>query len=444
MLVRGSEVSSRRARNAVLRFQGRMALEGHDWPMRLWDGTEVGPPNAGWRLVLHHPWSLRSLLWPPNDLNAGEAYVHDHVDVDGDLVAALHAVSAVREAAPLALITRAQLLRRLLALPRPPERSGERRIRALGRRHTRARDRQVVQHHYDVGNDFYSLFLDRDLVYSCAYFAPGDATPASLADDAALDRAQQRKLELVCRKLGLRPGATLLDIGCGWGSLVIHAARNFGVQAVGVTLSERQADLARQRVAAAGLADRVEIRLQDYRDVGGAFDAVASVGMFEHVGSDQFATYFATVYRLTAPGGRFLNHAITTGERREVRDLADAGGSFVGTYVFPDGALAPASLAVDHVEEAGFELVDVEQLRPHYALTLRHWVRRLEEHAVHARDLVGEQTYRVWRAYMAGSVVGFESGELGVVQVLGSKGAALPLGRTWMQPRSDERSSLGR
>lgn len=282
-----------------------------------------------------------------------------------------------------------------------------------------------MRFHYELGNDFFQLFLDRRLVYSCAYFA---------APDEPLDSAQERKLDLVCRKLRLEPGERLLDVGCGWGGLVAHAAERYGVTAVGVTVSARQAELARDRIARAGLADRVTILLADYREVEGTFDAVASVGMFEHVGPDHLAEYFATCFRLTAQGGRFLNHGITTGRRAATVDFARRDRSFAARYVFPDGGLVPAWRAVRHLQEAGFEAVDLEQLRPHYALTLRRWLQRLESNRDAAVRIAGEVDYRTWRAYMAGSVVGFETGDLGVVQVLGSKGAAQPLGRSWMPP----------
>ncbi|MGH3442598.1 MAG: class I SAM-dependent methyltransferase, partial [Nitriliruptorales bacterium] len=314
----------------------------------------------------------------------------------------------------------------VLRLPRPPARSADRRARVLGRIHSPKRDRQAIAFHYDLGNDFYRLFLGEDLVYSCAYF---------LRADERLEAAQRRKLDLVCRKLRLQPGERFLDIGCGWGSLAIHAARRYGVRALGVTLSREQAELATERVKEAGLEDRVEIRLADYREVDGSFDAVASVGMFEHVGPDRYTEYFGRCHALTAAGGRFLNHGITTGTRGVVVDMARSRRrTFVGTYVFPDGGLAPAWQAVQHTEAAGFELVDVEQLRPHYALTLRNWVRRLETNHEAAVAAASQMDYRIWRAYMAGSVVGFESGDLGVVQILGFKRADVPLGRRWALP----------
>lgn len=408
----------------TLELRDRLAGLGLDLPVRLWNSVEAGPADAGFRVVLHHPWSLRSLLWPPGDLSVGEAYVYGDVDVDGDLVAAVTALSAV-DLQPGPLAHRLPIVRSLLSLPAPPPRRSSRRARLHGRAHSLERDRAAVQFHYDLGNEFFRTFLDDDLVYSCAYFTE---------DDDDLNRAQRRKLDLVCRKLRLTPGERLLDVGCGWGSLVIHAARYYGVLAVGITLSEQQAGLARERVATAGLEGRVDIRLEDYRQVEGSYEAVASVGMFEHVGARLLPTYFRRMYELTADGGRFLNHGITTGRRLQARDFSMDRRSFVGAYVFPDGALVPASTAVAEMEQAGFELVDVEQLRPHYERTLRTWVARLERNRDAAVAASSEIDYRIWRAYMSGSAVGFAAGDLGVVQVLGARGAVLPPGRGWMQP----------
>jgi cyclopropane-fatty-acyl-phospholipid synthase len=245
-----------------------------------------------------------------------------------------------------------------------------------------------------------------------------------------LDRAQRRKLELICRKLDLRPGERFLDVGCGWGSLLIHAARYHGVRALGVTLSEQQAVLARERVAAAGLTERIEVELRDYRDVGERFDAIASVGMVEHVGAGELASYAAHLGDRLRVGGRLLNHGITTGGRHEVRDFGAQPDTFIGRHVFPDGALVPARTMIGHLERAGFEIQDVEQLRRHYARTLRHWVANLEADDDEVRRLVGDRTSRVWRAYLAGSALGFEANDLGVIQVLATKGSVdLPLDR---------------
>lgn len=429
---RVAEVPAGPEHRRVAAIHDRLARRGLDFPVRLWDGTELGPVDRGYRLVLNHPWSLRALMIPGNDRAAGEAYVRDAIDVEGSMVAAIEDVARFRDtqlSGPARVAATADVLR----LPRPPRDERQHRIARLqGRRHTRRRDRDAVQFHYDLDVDFYRLFLDEGLVYSCAYFADGDAERPGDGDPAELERAQERKLELVCRKLGLRPGQTFLDIGCGWGSLVLHAARHHGVRAVGITLAEHQVEVARERAAEAGLADRVEVRLRDYREIQGAFDAVASVGMVEHVGAERLAGYFSAAHRLTAPGGRFLNHGITTGGRGVVRDLSRDRDSFVANYVFPDGALVPSARMLQEAEDAGFEVVDLEQLRPHYAVTLRHWVHRLEANAERARDVAGEEPYRIWRAYMAGSAVGFDANDLGVVQLLCGKGAAFPRGRAWM------------
>lgn len=423
------------AEAAVRRVHALLEQRGGAIAVRLWNGTELGPPDASFRLVLHHPWSLRQMLLPPTDLAVGEAYIFGAIDVEGSMVAALHAVARLRQATTLTWSERAHAARQLLSLPRPPGRRDAGRGPGLsGRTHSKTRDAEAVRFHYDVGNDFYRRFLDTNLVYSCGYFSDDDPVDPS-RDPSALDRAQVRKLDMVCRKLRLRPGERLLDIGCGWGSLVLHAAANYGVHAVGITLSQAQAELARERVQRAGLTDRVDVRVEDYRDTSGTFDAVASIGMFEHVGEEMFSMYFAQAYALTAPGGRFLNHAITTGRRGEVRVLSPRDPTFVGRYVFPDGALAPAHVAVRLMEQAGFELLDVHQLRPHYARTLRHWVHNLQTNAAQLRADAGEPVYRTWRAYMSGSVVGFETNDLGVIQVLGVKGEAdLPLTRGWMEP----------
>jgi cyclopropane-fatty-acyl-phospholipid synthase len=372
--------------------------------------------------VLNHWWALRRLAVPPFDLHAGEAYVEGAIDVEGDFEAAM-AASARIGAELTGRVAPTRLALPLLRLPAPPGRRHPRRARLHGRRHSRARDRAAIAFHYDLPHEFYRQFLDDALVYSCAYFAD---------PDEKLEVAQARKLDLVCRKLRLEPGQRLLDIGCGWGSMLLHAAERYGVRGLGVTLSRTQKDAADQRIAAAGLSDRVEVRLQDYRDLDGQFDAVCSIGMFEHVGPERLGEYFAAAHRLTRPGGLFLNHGITLGDPH----LRESGRrrTFTTTYVFPDGGLVPAWRAVKEVEQAGFELIDVEQLRPNYTLTLREWVRRLEANHEAAVAAASETDYRIWRAYMAASAIGFEQGQLGVIQVLGAKAREVPLGRRWMLP----------
>jgi cyclopropane-fatty-acyl-phospholipid synthase len=282
--------------------------------------------------------------------------------------------------------------------------------RRRGRRHSKERDAAAVTHHYDVGNDFYRVVLGDSMVYSCAYFRD---QPAGTFGGSDLDTAQAAKLELVCRKLALRPGQRLLDVGCGWGSLVLHAAREHGVSAVGVTLSPSQAEFARNRVRDAGVADRVEIRVQDYRDVDdGPFDAISSIGMAEHVGRKEFTAYAAHLRSLLPPGGRLLNHMIATHEHEHPAD------PFIDAYVFPDGELIPLGVTVSALEATGLEVRDVHVLREHYVLTLRHWLARLERGWDDAMEASGVGRARVWRLYMAAAALGFERRRLGVNQVL--------------------------
>jgi cyclopropane-fatty-acyl-phospholipid synthase len=292
-------------------------------------------------------------------------------------------------------------------VPPAPPREEVRRRRHL---HTRHSDRRAISHHYDVGNDFYEIVLGPSMVYSCAYWE-------AAGKGATLESAQRDKLELICRKLGLTPGQRLLDVGCGWGSLAMHAAREHGATVVGVTLSQEQAVYARKRVADEGLADRVEIRVQDYRDVAdGPYDAIASVGMAEHVGAERYLDYASDLYALLKPGGRLLNHQIARRPQRdESRYRAD---EFIDAYVFPDGELAPIGTTVTQLERAGFEVRDVEAIREHYARTLRRWVGNLEADWDRAVRLSGPGRARVWRLYMAASALAFERNRIGVNQVL--------------------------
>jgi cyclopropane-fatty-acyl-phospholipid synthase len=408
-------------------LHARLAREsGIALPVRLWDGTDLGDTDADFRVVLHHPWSLRAMLLPPTDLAAGEAYVEGDIDVEGDIVTALAQGRRLAERMPGGK-TRVEVARGLIGLPRPPRRPHHRRARLRGRPHSPARDRAAIQFHYDLPVDFYRAFLDDSLTYSCAYF---------LDAGERLETAQRRKHDVLCRKLRLRPGMRLLDIGCGFGSLLVHAARRYGVSGIGVTLSETQAETGRERLAAEGLDHLIEIRLADYRDLDEHFDAVVSVGMFEHVGPRNLADYFATAHRLTKPGGMFCNHGIVTGQASRQRTGRER--DFASRYVFPDGGLVPAWQALREAQRPGFQLLDVEQLRPSYALTLRDWVRRLERNRTHATAITSEADYRIWRVYMAGSALAFEDGMLGVIQILCQKpgGAAPPLGREWMLPEA--------
>jgi cyclopropane-fatty-acyl-phospholipid synthase len=344
------------------------------------------------------------MLLPPNDLSAGEAYVFDDVDFEGDILSLLEFGARLGEAKRAAL-TRGRLSWLLRQLPDETRRDELVRPGMSGRLHSRKRDKEAVNHHYDTGHDFFTQFLDPAMVYSCAYF---------LGPTESLEKAQRRKLDLVCRKLRLVPEMRLLDVGCGWGALVIHAAQVYGVRATGITLSREQAVEAQRRAEAAGVGDRVEVLERDYRDLSGEFDAIASVGMVEHVGRKELVSYFEELRRVLAPGGQILNHGIVTRDRN-VRRVTP---TFVNTYVFPDGELVPIDAVTGAAEDAGLELRDAESLRASYALTLRHWVANLERNREAAVAAAGERIFRIWRLYIAGSAVAFERAALSVYQLL--------------------------
>ncbi|WP_329399517.1 cyclopropane-fatty-acyl-phospholipid synthase family protein [Streptomyces melanogenes] len=399
-------------------------LLGEALPVRIraWDGSEAGPPGAP-VVVLHHRRALRRLLWKPGELGLARAWVAGELDIEGDLYLALDLLSGliwergaepkdrVRPVRDPRLRAAARELLRLAGPLPPPAPPAEELRRRTGRLHTRRRDKRAVSHHYDVGNAFYELVLGPSMVYSCAYWERPDAT---------LEEAQRDKLELICRKLGLREGERLLDVGCGWGSLALHAARHHGAQVVGITLSAEQAAYARKRIAEEGLADRIEIRVQDYRDVrDGPYDAVASVGMAEHVGSVRYREYADDLYALLKDGGRLLNHQIA--RRPEGDEAAYHVDEFIDAYVFPDGELAPLGRTLSTLEDAGFEARDVEALREHYELTLRQWVRNLEAGWERAVRLTTPGRARVWRLYMAASALSFERNRIGVNQILAVK-----------------------
>jgi cyclopropane-fatty-acyl-phospholipid synthase len=398
-----------------------------DFAVRLWDGTERGPDDgepARFTLVLNHEGALRAILGAPSRLQLAfaEAYLHGDLDIEGDL-------EAVFPLADWLLIERRwgrreqlQLLRQARELPANGRaRAGRGPARLRGRRDSAERLAQAVHYHYDLDPAFYGVFLDRRLVYTCAYFRSPD-------DD--LDTAQEQKLDHICRKLRLQPGERLFDIGCGWGALVMHAAEHYGVDALGVTLSAPQAELANERIRAAGLADRCRVEVRDYREVRGEFDKVSSIGMFEHLTEAALPEYFAHVYSVLRPGGAFLNHGI--GEPATVR--ARRGGSFTMAYIFPDCVLLPISTPLREAEAAGFEVRDVESLREHYALTVSHWRARLEAGSERAIAATDEVTYRVWRLGMAGFTYGQRAGRLNLWQSLlvkpGAGGSSgLPLTR---------------
>lgn len=384
-----------------------------DISIRWWDGSFTGSPDAMTSLVVRSPAALVRLAYAPNELGLARAYVSGELDVEGDIFEALSlrdGFGARTEHVSLSFGTRDRFriigaLRELGALRRPlPPPPEEARLR--GRRHSRSRDAAAISHHYDVSNDFYRLVLGPTMTYSCAYF-PTEGTN--------LDDAQTAKYDLICRKLGLKPGMRLLDVGCGWGGMVMHAVATYDVAAVGITISEPQAELAEKRVAEAGLSDRIQIRLQDYRDVSdGPFDAISSIGMFEHVGVERLGDYFGNLYAMLRPAGRLLNHAIS---RRPGR-AGFGRRSFIARYIFPDGELQEVGSVVSAMQRHGFEVRDVESLREHYARTLRTWVGNLESKWEAAVKLAGNKA-RIWRLYMAGSAFGFECGRINIHQVLG-------------------------
>ncbi|SMQ16800.1 cyclopropane-fatty-acyl-phospholipid synthase [Streptomyces sp. Ag82_O1-12] len=427
--------------DAAPRLQGLFTqLLGAPLPVRIraWDGSQSGPPGAP-TLVVRNRRALRRLLWKPGELGLARAWVAGDLDIEGDLYATLDLMAGLiwergEDARTLAQALRDPEVRaavrglvKLAGLPLPPAPPREEARSPRRHLHTKRTDRRAISHHYDVGNDFYEIVLGPSMVYSCAYWP---------APDSTLEQAQRDKLELVCRKLGLSPGLRLLDVGCGWGSMAIHAAREHGVRVVGVTLSQEQAAYARKRVADEGLTDKVEIRVQDYRDVrDGPYDAISSIGMAEHVGADRYLEYAADLYDLLKPGGRLLNHQIA--RRPQGDETTYSVDPFIDSYVFPDGELQPIGATVAQLERAGFEVRDVEAIREHYALTLRRWVERLEADWQRAARLAGPGRARVWRLYMAASALAFERNRIGVNQVLAvrtreSGTSDMPLrARTW-------------
>ena len=384
------------------------------------DLAEVPPGASSFTLLIRSPAALRCALLPPSEARIGAAFVTGDLDVRGDLLAALDLGDSLRPRLGTGALARA--LPHLLRLPhRDRSWPALRRIHPKGSPHSPSRDAAAVRAHYDVGKDFYALWLDRDLVYSCAYFP---------SEDLVLDGAQRAKLDLVCRKLRLRPGERLLDVGCGWGALVRHAARHYGVRALGITLSPPQAELATRRLCDDGLSSRCRVEVLDYRALEGEarFEKVASIGMVEHVGSRGIRGYLERIYRLLSPGGLFLNHGIITRPFRPswhptewLRTKLWCEGSFLGRLIFPDGELLPLDRIIGEGEARGFETVDVETLRRHYARTLRLWRGRLERSRERAQALVGTATYRAWRLYLAGCERAFASGRLDVAQVLFAK-----------------------
>ncbi|GIU83451.1 MAG: cyclopropane-fatty-acyl-phospholipid synthase [Acidimicrobiales bacterium] len=409
---------------AAVRLAEEMLAGDAGVGVRFWDGTEVGPSNPESLIVVRSPDALRRLVTSPGELGFGRAFVAGEIDVEGPIWPVLslrHRIERPRVPPRVLLMLLRELPPSALLPPRRPAVEA----RLGGRRHSPARDSRAIAYHYDLPAEFYRLFLGENLTYSCAVFA---------SPEDSLEDAQFRKNDLVCRKLGLAEGMRLLDVGCGWGTLVIHAAKYYGVHAVGVTLSQRQADFAQARARREGVRDLVEIRHSDWRDVeDGPYDAIASVGMFEHVGKRRTPEYFQRLRALLRPGGRLLNHAIA---RTPGRPRLFESRSFIQRYVFPDGELQEIGSVVTAAQKQGLEVRHVESLREHYALTLRRWVENLESNWDAAVRTAGHQRARIWRLYMAASAVNFEDGKLQIHQTLAVRPApdgtsGLPLRPDW-------------
>ncbi len=375
-----------------------------DMPVRLRWATGHGPVDQApaldlgtfetpaVELIVRHAAAVPLLLAPTLE-TLGEAYVEGLLDVSGsldDVLAVAHRLAETAEGDE----------------PGPLTRAAQRIARSY--HHTPHRDRHAIQYHYDVSNGFYAEWLDPAMVYSCAYFENGNET---------LAEAQRKKIDHILTKVRLQPGQTLLDIGCGWGALVLRAAQQFGARCVGITLSQNQYDLARERVAAAGLQDRIDIRLQDYRDVTGSFDRITSVGMFEHVGIQHLSAYFRRIRDLLGPDGWALNHGITSTDPGD-GEVRHGGGRFIDRYVFPEGELPHIATVLRTLQQGGLEALDVENLRRHYAHTLQHWVQAFEARSGTLRRMVDEKRWRIWRIYLAGCQWAFEHDEIALYQVL--------------------------
>ncbi|MFV0126655.1 class I SAM-dependent methyltransferase [Streptomyces sp. HMX112] len=382
--------------------------------LRAWDGSETGPAGAP-IVILRSPLALRRLLWQPGELGLAEAYIAGEIDVDGDLAEGLSAVwRQARDREPglprprpgdLAEAAATALQLRLFG-PRPPAPRAAR-ARLTGTPHTSARDRAAISHHYDMSNDFYALLLDESMAYSCGYWTRPDNPAYALAD------AQRDKLDLVCRKLGLTGGARLLDVGCGWGALALHAAREYKARVTAVTLSSQQRDFVAERVRQQGLTDVVDVELRHYRDIeGGGYDAVSAIEMGEHVGEPEYPAFAARLHGLLRPRGRLLIQQMSRGAH------APGGGPFIETYIAPDMHMRPVGHTVAHLESAGLEVRSVESLREHYTRTIAAWHRTLEERWDDFAALVGEPTARVWRLYLVGSGLAFAERRMGVDQIL--------------------------
>ncbi|MFG1641587.1 class I SAM-dependent methyltransferase [Amycolatopsis sp. NPDC049252] len=398
--------------------------------LRTWDGTRAGPVDAP-TVVLRNRRALRRLLFAPGELGLARAYVTGDLDVEGDLADGFRRIWSLTRAGELKRVKlgprewaeAASLAGKLGVFGLPPKPPAEE-ARLSGKLHSLLRDKSAIAHHYDLGNAFYQLLLDESMAYSSAYFT-SDEPGYGLAE------AQSDKLEMICRKLGLRPGMRLLDVGCGWGSLLVHAAKHHGVHAVGITLSAEQLQHIRGRLAQHDLEDRVEVRRQDYRELPDApFDAVASIEMGEHVGEVNYPTYAATLHKMVKPGGRVLIQQMSRG------NVAPGGGAFIERYIAPDMTMRPVGRTVEHLETAGLEVRDVHAMREHYVWTVRAWADTLEENWADVVALIGETGARVWRLYLVGGALAFEENRMGVDQILSVRPdvngvSGMPATREW-------------
>jgi cyclopropane-fatty-acyl-phospholipid synthase len=380
-----------------------------NFAVELWDGTRIDAiqPPAVFTLKINEPFALRAAFAPPLDLSPGRAFVEKWIDVEGDIEAAIQTMEGALGALPR--IALPKIIAQLLQLPKAPTAADDG-VQLNGKRHSKKRDAAAIGFHYDQPIAFYRSFLDSRMVYSCGYWDDGVQN---------LDEAQVAKIDHTLRKVRLRPGERLLDIGCGWGALVIRAAQQFGAHALGVTLSRRQQEEAQRRIAEAGVGDRVRVELRDYRDLRGeTFDKIVSVGMVEHVGRERLGQYFRTAYDALRDGGLFLNHGITQ-QTRDGKGYRVSG--FMDRYVFPDGDLVSVDSTLRGAEAVGFEVRDVENLREHYARTLRAWYTNLENRRDEIIAATDERTFRIWKIYMAGSASNFWRGQMGLIQTLLSK-----------------------
>ena len=392
--------------------------------VKLWnEETVIGSKSSACTIVFRHPSPVRDLVIHKDLVRLAEAYLVGDIDLQGDIETLFDLVEYLQVNMPH-WPARLRLLRHALQLPSDDNHEYSSHMRATPEQ--RRNSLASISYHYDMGNDFYSLWLDPQMLYSCAYFKNETQTLAG---------AQQDKLDHICRKLRLSPGQKMLDIGCGWGALVIWAASKYGVKTHGITLSEQQYDYGQERIQREGLQDLVTIELRDYRDLEqvAQFDRVVSVGMFEHIGIRNFPAYFNIIKQVLKPNGLFLNHSITN----DTGWLTNPLTRFINHYVFPDGELARISDMCTAMEQAGFEIIDVEGLRRHYNLTLRRWIQALETHHDQIIDMVGEATYRVWRLYMAGTAYYFDEGSMGLYQVLAGhnrQAQPVPLRRNDLYP----------